>query len=473
MGAFTRNTAKENLQKTLQSITKDGEERTLYDEQVDLADIEKTKSEQRRNVEAKKNAFDRLIVQLNAMKAEVEVMESRNVAKDKRELYSIKLIVEETKIGQAKIDEKQAAVDIAAAALSDARAAIEPLEALERDLKKRQTVRDRSDEEAANKLQKSELQVRRGKERIEGLDEDVINAKNECNLLSESRKIDERKLAGIIKEIENSELLLEKAMERIPLVHEKIDAINIRQKELSSNDSLLSDEVVELQGTAHQNSESISAYSRQLSGLRDSKQIFRQKLNNMMQRNTNYGLRDVLKAMDWMDKEHEGHLSTGRLKAEVYGPVAMHMKVADPACAAMIERTIARPKLFAFITQNEADYQFVRHQLRDRLNLNIDVYNMSNPILPKPSLSKEYISEFKDIGMMGYLGDQVECPSIVRSYLSLWNNLHMVMWARSTKQTKQINEKHYEKLCPQNVSAFTLYIHTADGGPLNFAQVKD
>jgi hypothetical protein len=73
VGAFTRNTAKENLQKTLQSITKDGEERTLYDEQLELSDIETTKREHLRNVEAKKNAFERLIVQLNAMKAEVYI----------------------------------------------------------------------------------------------------------------------------------------------------------------------------------------------------------------------------------------------------------------------------------------------------------------------------------------------------------------------------------------------------------------
>jgi hypothetical protein len=51
-------------------------------------------------------------------------MESRNVAKDKRELYQIKLVVEEAKIGSARVLAKQAAVDVAAAALSDARAAI-------------------------------------------------------------------------------------------------------------------------------------------------------------------------------------------------------------------------------------------------------------------------------------------------------------------------------------------------------------
>jgi hypothetical protein len=47
--------------------------------------------------------------------------------------------------------------------------------------------------------------------------------------------------------------------------------------------------------------------------------------------------------------------------------VAMHMKVADPAVAAIIERTLAKSKLYAFLTQNEADYTFVKHELRDRL----------------------------------------------------------------------------------------------------------
>mmetsp|Transcript_8903 Transcript_8903/g.8810 ORF Transcript_8903/g.8810 Transcript_8903/m.8810 type:complete len:1147 (-) Transcript_8903:579-4019(-) len=468
VGAFTRNTAKENLQKTLQSITKDGEERTLYDEQLELSDIETAKREHLRNVDAKKNAFERLIVQLNAMKAEVDIMESRNVAKDKRELYQIKLIVEEAKIGSAKVLAKQVAVDAAAAALSEARAAMEPLEAIERDFRKRQAARDKGDEEANLKLQKSELQVRRGKEKIETLDEEIINAYDECRLLNEARKKDEQKLANCVKEIEISKVRLEKALELMPQMHAKMDEINARLAELNSSESLLSDEIVELQGTAQQYNESTMAYNRQLSGLKDSKQIFRQKLTNMMQGSNNYGVRDVLRAMDWMDKEHDGHLSSGRLKAEVYGPVAMHMKVADPAVAAMIERTVAKSKLYAFLTQNEADYTFVKHELRDRLGLRIDVFNMSNPALPKPSLSKEYLSEFQDIGMIGYLGDQVECPSVVRSYLSVWNNLHLIMWARSTKQTKQITEKHYEKLCPQGVPTFSLNIHTADGGPLNF-----
>ena len=84
MGAFTQSSAKETLQKTLQSIKLPSDpERTLYDEQRDLANIEETKREQERVLEAKKCGFLVIMQQMTAMQVEVDRMKSRKADKEK------------------------------------------------------------------------------------------------------------------------------------------------------------------------------------------------------------------------------------------------------------------------------------------------------------------------------------------------------------------------------------------------------
>ena len=62
--------------------------------------------------------------------------------------------------------------------------------------------------------------------------------------------------------------------------------------------------------------------------------------------------------------------------------------------------------------------------------------------------------------MIGYLGNELECPPIIRAYLAHWHGLHNILWAKQSRDTTPINEKHYNLLCPDNVNSFRLYVHT-------------
>ena len=65
-----------------------------------------------------------------------------------------------------------------------------------------------------------------------------------------------------------------------------------------------------------QRTDEMTQSTREISELRDFKQVFR---NRLQQAN----FRDAVGTMDWIEKNKEQLLATGRLKQDVYGPVAM------------------------------------------------------------------------------------------------------------------------------------------------------
>jgi hypothetical protein len=91
VGEFSRNTPKETLQKTLQSIPDPNDSgQTLAFEQQQLADIEKSKSTQEKEAAAKRSAYDTMSQQMANMKAEVERMQARRVAIEQHGLCEVK-----------------------------------------------------------------------------------------------------------------------------------------------------------------------------------------------------------------------------------------------------------------------------------------------------------------------------------------------------------------------------------------------
>ena len=144
----------------------------------------------------------------------------------------------------------------------------------------------------------------------------------------------------------------------------------------------------------------------------------------------------------------------------VIGPVCMHMKVNDPAVASMVEQAVGSVDLLGFIAQNETEGREMRAEMQRR-GWQVDVDTMTNAALDRPIVPLSYLEQFRDIGIKGYLGDQVECEPIIRAWLYQWKKLHMVMWARTDASTKPIEESHYNLLCPSqfNSPMFRLFVH--------------
>jgi chromosome segregation ATPase len=400
VGAFTQSSAKETLQKTLQSIKLPSDpERTLYDEQRDLANIEETKREQERVLEAKKSGFLGIMQQMTAMQVEVDRMKSRKADKEKLELYEIKLIYEESKEGKRIIEMKQNDVNAAEEELTQAKLAVDPLEKKERELKKKQAVYIKNEENMDNVISKSELKVKRMKEKVEDLENTIEESHSELKLLDEIRKRDENELTKIEATIKATTEEIERRTKNIPQANLNLSEIKMKLIELNSNEATLSDDIGDTLNELNKYHNEIQTKTKKMGELKNAKQIFRQKMNNVMNSNKydNKKIRDCLTLMDYFDREQDTLIANGTLRGEVYGPVGFYMKVSSPECVIMVEKSIPLKKLLSFVSSCDEDDRFVRSVIK-RLNVDIDNFCMKNLEMPRPSHTENSFKSFKVIG---------------------------------------------------------------------------
>jgi chromosome segregation ATPase len=347
-------------------------------------------------LEAKRNAFDVVAQQLSNMKLEVERMENRKIAKDKLELYEIKLAVAEALEGRRIINEKQAIVDTASAELQTANEALEPFEMKERDLKKKKTVASKSEEEVNTKLSKNELSVKRMKEKVEESENAIIEARNEIRLVDEVRMRDETKLRQCERTLETAEELLATIIEKIPELNERVEESKVRLKELSAQGNVLDDDLRDIEGDLTSLSNEMKTKTRKMNELQNAKQIFRQKLNHLMSSGKCDArrIKDCITLMDYFDREKESLLKSGQLKGEVYGPVGFYITVASPLATAMIEKCVPQRRQLSFLSTCDEDNRFIRDVIK-RLNLDLDSFTMKNIDIPHPVLPRSLLTSFK------------------------------------------------------------------------------
>ena len=465
VGAFTQNSAKETLQKTLQSINlPNNPERTLFEEQKDLANIEEAKRNQARNLEAKKNVLEGLILQLNNMKIEVDRMESRKKALESLELYGIALVIQEVKEGKKVIDDKQKIADDAAVELSKAKVSVEPLEKIERELKIKKAVYSRNEDDVLNKVEKNELKIRRMKEKVEDDENKIVEARNEMNLIDDMRKRDETKLQQYQRDLKKHNDILVAVTQKLPEINRLMSESKSRIIELLELEINLNEEISDLTNELQRFDTIINVNSKKVGELKDSKQLFRQKLSYILANGENNGnsrnIRDAMNLMDHLDRNMEGLIASGVLRSEIYGPVAMYLKVSSAVCAVIIEKSVPPKRWFSFIASNDQDSDYIKKYMREK-GLYLDVFTMKNteilaPILPRTMLE----NNFKNIGMVGHISRELlDCPNIIRSFLYIWHGLHNVMWAQSDENSESISDRHFNLLCPGDISGFRLYVH--------------
>ena len=460
VGEFSRNTAKETLQKTLQSIVNpDNVEQTLAEEQTELADLEKSKAEQEKDLTAKKTAFDTMQQQINGMKAEVDRMEARRNAQDKLHLCQVKYKVQYVKDGQAEVTKLQNEVQAASAALQEAEKLIEPLQEKARDLQKSQDGHEQTFNGAKKTLEESQSRMNKAKDQLDQFELQTDEAHQQMEAVDKMRKRHEADLAKVESQIVDAEEKLAKLMEKIPEINTRLAKNDADMKEMQRQENDLMDDVVDMEQKRNEHEQMQRNLKRQIDGFREPAQVFRGKLQQMSQTGNSHVIKraahDTLSAMDWLDGEQQ----RGRY-GSVKGPVGLYMKVSDPSVAAMVEMSLGSPvELMGFIAQDEAEGRDMRAEMKRR-GLLVDVDTMTNETLDRPIVPASYLEQFKNIGMKGYLGDQVDCEPMIRAWLYQWKKLHMVMWARTDASSKPVDESHYNLLCPDefNASMFRLYV---------------
>ncbi len=368
VGEFSRNTAKETLQKTLQSITNPtNEDHTLADEQNELANLEKSRTEQAKDAASKQSAYDTMVQQMANMKAEVDRMEARRTAQDKLQLCEVKHMVQVVKNGADRIKVLQEEVDKAAAALTEAKEAVQPLELKERELKKRQAGYDKTYDLAKGKLDAGQRKLTHVKENVDSLLDRVSDAKIDLDELARTRKKYENDLDKIESDIAKREQSLATLMATMPETKAALAAVVTRLSELDSIEGGISDDIAQLVEAREKTEHTLAGLTSQVRGLKDPSQVFRQKLDHIARNHKYAALRTAaahtLRAMDWLGNQRrreDGH----KFQKEILGPVAMCVKVVDPAVATMVEQVVGGPfALLTFIAQTQEDGKYMRAEV--------------------------------------------------------------------------------------------------------------
>jgi chromosome segregation ATPase len=329
VGQFALYTPKEILQKTLQSIVSpDDPEKTLFDEQVILGDQEGEKGDHQRVLDDKKLSHTSKLRQLEDMKAEVERIEARNAAQKKFDLYEIKLVIEQARLGKTRVAEKQKALDDANQALQTAEDEIKPLDANVKELTKQQAARDRTAEAANATFKTVEKSIRQAKDDVDEVDTALASAKAELDHVDKQHQILVNKLGDAERNIEKMQEQLQVTEERHQAVQNNLIQITREVEGLRGDDADVSTELNDLESMIRTKHDSATALTKRMTSLKDARQILRLKLQQMA---TSSGrgkgadmARGAIKAIDWFDRNAD---TPNLFRQQVYGPAVSYMKV--------------------------------------------------------------------------------------------------------------------------------------------------
>jgi chromosome segregation ATPase len=435
VGQFTQQTPQGILQKTLQSIqVSNGSDRNLYEEQMDLSNIEETKNIKQRELEICANFFEAINQEHESMQVEVERYQQRKETKTSLEHHNIKLIVNDALAEKQKKIAKQTIVDNATRELEENKGKVTPLLAIERDLKRNQATLQKTAENCKKTFQTELERLNNCKEvTLENII-DVENASNNLKLIEQDRKSNEKKLVLYTNEIQAREEELRISTESIPQIKDKLQHFKALNDEKYNIQNELDDSQTEIQQDINNEKAKVDQAKNELGKMKDMTQLFLNKLRKMHGKQ----FHDAANTLEWFEKHKNDWISTGKLKGQIMGPVAIHMNIKDPAVAIMFQKSIPDNRLLGYVVQCDEDKDFFVREGNKARHV-IDVFTMNRvPSIPQ----QRPLNQFRNIGMQGFLSDQVECPTLVRNFLTTFHNIHKIMWARKTANTIEINENH-------------------------------
>lgn len=176
--------------------------------------------------------------------------------------------------------------------------------------------------------------------------------------------------------------------------------------------------------------EELHRQQRLLSGLQDPRQVYRMKLENVSRQRRNRSIDDCVTAMAWIDRHQEELLATGRLKGPVTGPIAMYCEATDSAAALAVERAVGTARMLAFLVEHGDDASLLIAEFKKQ-NLFADVYTMTHSEVPNPPVPGYTLrNEFAEFKLQGYLLDFINCPVLVKSFLTNFVSLHNMPFSK-------------------------------------------
>ena len=473
VGLFSQQTPVGILKMTLQCIAIKDTDRTLLDEQTELASHEKAKGDQERDLSAKQQTFDKKVSELNKLEAEVANVRQRQEKKDLLKKYEMKRTVAQSKKDRDTLRVKSDALEKAQETKAVEEQKIHPLEEAERDAKRKLDQHDATVRLLVGKNKESESRVSDLKMELKAASQSSQDIVNDLKEFESNRRTMEKRIADARARVKKCEADLAKANERLPDYQVKLKQLTEEIRAERAVEESLEEEIKDITSKIGDlNAKKVSLTSR-IQKHQDSASLFRAKLKGWADRFKDPVVSGALKVFDFIHSNKEGWKQQRKLKGEVYGPAAYYMQVEDSVCAIILERAIPRNTLLScYITESIEDERFLKAQVtkfaqdqRDR-DLRADYFtvtNITDEARQRP-FDKRYLDRFKgSMGMQGYLGDTFQTIDIVRGYFADRTGISRTLWCRGP--TDKITDQQVADLCGAE-SYVNLYSHNTKDGSI-------
>ena len=452
VGNFSTQTPQGILQKTLEAITSiESPDKNLFEIQKELADVEGTKNRICADMEAKEKQLSTTLNQLRAMETDVKRMQERDENLKLQKLLKIKHVVTSSTEQSLKAGEAQDVVNKADADLAAMEASFAPLEIYSREVKIRMSLREKACESIHTKLLKTNTEIQNSRKEMDDMDLQLDEVTNKINSIVTGRKGLEKSRADCIRELAAGEGMLDDLRSKMPKVDEQIQEVIAQTATKTAAVTELEESIEEIKsGDLRRIEGEIGQIETSLKNVKNPLAIFKR---NLVQFDSKYDRETKL--MDLVAREKEN----GGFEKDVFGPVGAYLMFKDPVVAAMTEKAIPRGKLIGYVAQTIND----EAKLSSICGKDINIYTMLNvAAVPRP-YSKQVLDGLRDIGLQGYLTDEIECPDVVRAFLHDICNLNHHIWARTDSHAK-VTKQHFERLCPiEDSSQISMFVHATGG----------
>ena len=412
VGDFTTQTNKGMLMRTLQSIEAQDEDgvalgKSLHDVQIELNDIELSKLNKGKEVAAKSEAYDSVKVQLDSMAAEVDRIQRRDATKKLKEKYEMKLAVVRSTEIKNDVAVLQKKVDEAEAALKRAMDALIPLEEEERSLQRELAIHSKNQGRSMKTLRHTEDDIKSSKGKVHQKAMELDATSDEISSIKSKRKEQE----GLRKEYENEiaqlEALICKTKAAQPKAKEEAKELKTQQQELQHEKDACDETKSDIEAEIRELERQRLAIDRKMGDIQDPVQVYLTKLSS------DPYFKDEVAMIRFISRNQ------AKLKKQVFGPVGLHLEVADREASYLVNDAIGKQNLNTFIVQHDDDLELLRQmsgkntvRIAKVTSIDLSVWNGIGS-----NYSTEVLKSFASFGFRKFLKDFIECDDVVKTFL--------------------------------------------------------
>jgi chromosome segregation ATPase len=158
----------------------------------------------------------------------------------------------------------------------------------------------------------------------------------------------------------------------------------------------------------------------------------KQRRENIFRKHPNLG-----KVHQWVQE------NASRFRKPVCGPICCEVNPSSPVVAALVEQHVSNKIWNSFVVQTNEDYQLLFHEVREKLKIPVNVFNVGN----QEWQSKRPYSDPKmqvlreQHGVLGYMDELVECSDAARQVLCNMSGIDKLL-VGSAKTQESIDKRN-------------------------------